>query len=199
MRSQTVEQVSRAELVDGSVISLRRLNSGDADDVVRLYESLTDDECYFRFFTMHPAQLQRYARSITERSNDQYCLGAFDSEKLLGVANYVACKTPGDAEVAVVVAHNRAQPPRHCPRRPSRPAATPICARPPASSQLPLGGWASDIKLGALSLELAREILRDPDQWPGDLAQRAAEKIGTRLASKASTLAATAQADAWFT
>lgn len=66
-------------------------------------------------------------------------------------------------------------------------------------SLLPLGGWASDIKLGALSLELAREILRDPDQWPGDLAQRAAEKIGTRLASKASTLAATAQADAWFT
>lgn len=65
-------------------------------------------------------------------------------------------------------------------------------------SLLPLGGWASDIKLGALSLELAREILRDPDQWPGDLAQRAAEKIGTRLASKASTLAATAKSDAWF-
>lgn len=66
-------------------------------------------------------------------------------------------------------------------------------------SLLPLGGWASDIKLGALSVDLAREILRDPDQWPGDLTQRAAEKIGTRLASKASTLAATAQADAWFT
>lgn len=65
-------------------------------------------------------------------------------------------------------------------------------------SLLPLGGWASDIKLGALSLELAREILRDPDQWPGDLAQRAAEKIGTRLASKASTLSATAKADSWF-
>jgi GNAT superfamily N-acetyltransferase len=106
MRSQTVEQVSRAALVDGSVISLRRLNSGDADGVVRLYESLTDDECYFRFFTLHPAHLQGYARSITERSNDQYCLGAFDSEKLLGVANYVACNTPGEAEVAEVVAHN---------------------------------------------------------------------------------------------
>jgi hypothetical protein len=66
-------------------------------------------------------------------------------------------------------------------------------------SLLPLGGWASDIKRGALSFELAREILRDPDQWPGDLAQRAAEKIGTRLASKASTLAATAHADAWIT
>jgi RimJ/RimL family protein N-acetyltransferase len=107
MRSQTVEQVSRAELVDGSVISLRRLDSDDADDVVRLYESLTDDECYYRFFTLHPAHLQDYARFITERSNDQYCLGAFDSEKLLGVANFVACKTPGYAEVAVVIAHNQ--------------------------------------------------------------------------------------------
>lgn len=66
-------------------------------------------------------------------------------------------------------------------------------------SLLPLGGWASDIKLGALSFELAREILRDPDQWPGDLAQRAAEKIGTRLASKASTLSEIAHANAWFT
>jgi hypothetical protein len=47
-----------------------------------------------------------------------------------------------------------------------------------------------------LSFELAREILRDPDQWPGDLAQRAAEKIGTRSASKAATLAATAKAGA---
>jgi hypothetical protein len=65
-------------------------------------------------------------------------------------------------------------------------------------SLLPLGGWASDIKLGALSLELAREILRDPDLWPGDLAQRAAEKIGTRLASQASTLVTTAKSDGWF-
>lgn len=63
---------------------------------------------------------------------------------------------------------------------------------------LPLGGWSSDIKLGALSLESAREVLRSPDQWPGDLVQRAAEKIGTRQASKASTLAATARADGWF-
>jgi hypothetical protein len=66
-------------------------------------------------------------------------------------------------------------------------------------SLLPLGGWASDTKLGVLSFELAHEILRDPDQWPGDLAQRAAERIGTRSASKAATLAATAKADAWFT
>lgn len=65
-------------------------------------------------------------------------------------------------------------------------------------SVLPVGGWASDIKLGALSLELAREILRNPEQWPGDVVQRAAEKIGTRLASKAPTLATVAQTAAWF-
>lgn len=66
-------------------------------------------------------------------------------------------------------------------------------------SALPVGGWASDIKLGALSVELAREILRNPDQWPGDVVQRAAEKIGTRLASKASPLGAVARTAAWFT
>jgi hypothetical protein len=61
-----------------------------------------------------------------------------------------------------------------------------------------LGGWASDIKLGALSLELAREILRNPHAWPGDLVQRAAEKVGTRMASHTATLATTAKAAAWF-
>ena len=61
-----------AELVDGSVISLRRLEPSDGDEVVRLYETLTDDERYFRFFTMRPAHLQDLARSITERRNDQY-------------------------------------------------------------------------------------------------------------------------------
>lgn len=66
-------------------------------------------------------------------------------------------------------------------------------------SVLPVGGWASDIKLGALSLELAREILRNPEQWPGDVVQRAAEKIGTRLASKAPTLGTVAHTAAWFT
>ena len=106
MSCQPAEYVWRAELVDGSVISLRRLDSGDADDVVRLYETLTDEECYLRFFTLHPGHLQAWARSITERSNDQYCIGAFDSARLLGVVNYVTCKTPGYAEVAVVVAHN---------------------------------------------------------------------------------------------
>jgi L-amino acid N-acyltransferase YncA len=94
-----------AELVDGSVISLRRLRSDDAEAVLKLYESLTDEERYLRFFAMHPAHLEEWARSLTEPKSDQYALGAFGAGSLLGVANYIACRTAGDAEVAVVVAH----------------------------------------------------------------------------------------------
>ena len=94
-----------AELVDGSFIALRSLQPSDTDAIVGLYESLTDEERYFRFFAMHPAHLDERARSIAEPTSDQVSLGAFSSGKLLGVANYVACEQPGDAEVAVVVAH----------------------------------------------------------------------------------------------
>jgi RimJ/RimL family protein N-acetyltransferase len=92
--------------VDGAVIALRRLALADSGDVVRLYETLSDDERYYRFFTAHPAHLQTLALSLTEPSDAQYALGAFGSGKLLGVANYIKIATPGRAEVAVVVAHS---------------------------------------------------------------------------------------------
>jgi RimJ/RimL family protein N-acetyltransferase len=101
-----MESESTAELLDGSEISIRRLKAVDGDNIVRLYETLTDDERYYRFFTMRPAHLQAWARSIAECRENQCSLGAFDSEKLLGVANYFACKDPGYAEVAIVVAHS---------------------------------------------------------------------------------------------
>jgi RimJ/RimL family protein N-acetyltransferase len=102
---QGLDQPCTAELVDGSVISLRQLKPSDADAVVQLYESMTDEERYLRFFAMHPAGLDGWARSITEPRDGQHSLGAFSTGKLLGVANFVACAEPGEAEVAVVVAH----------------------------------------------------------------------------------------------
>jgi L-amino acid N-acyltransferase YncA len=98
-------QTSTAELIDGSVISIRQLAPSDAAAVSGLYQSLSDEERYLRFFTMHPAHLENWARSISEPGNHQYSLGAFSSGKLLGVANYIACQQPGYAEVSVVVAH----------------------------------------------------------------------------------------------
>lgn len=105
MTGQRLEQACTAELIDGSVILLRQLEPRDTDEIFRLYESLTDEERYLRFFTMHPAHLEERARSIAGRSDDQYSLGAFSAGKLLGVANYGACERSGYAEVAVVVAH----------------------------------------------------------------------------------------------
>ena len=105
MSGQRLEQAATAELVDGSVIALRQLRPSDTAEILRLYESLTDEERYLRFFTMRPAHLENWARSIAERRNGQYSLGAFSSGELRGVANYVACQQPGYAEVAVVVAH----------------------------------------------------------------------------------------------
>jgi L-amino acid N-acyltransferase YncA len=98
-------QISTAELVDGSIISIRPLASGDTDAILDLFESLTDEERYLRFFTMRPAHPEEWARSISEPRSDQCSLGAYSSGKLLGVANYVACQQPGYAEVSVVVAH----------------------------------------------------------------------------------------------
>ena len=101
------DHVVSATLLDGAVIALRKLTFADAVDVVRLYETLSDDECYYHFSTAHPAHLQTSALSLTEPSDTQYALGAFGSGGLLGVASYyVETATTGRAEVAVVVAHS---------------------------------------------------------------------------------------------
>ncbi|MGY4651214.1 hypothetical protein ACVWWN_005010 [Mycobacterium sp. URHB0021] len=39
------EHVVSAKLLDGAVIALRKLILADAADVVRLYETLSDDQC----------------------------------------------------------------------------------------------------------------------------------------------------------
>ncbi|MGV0596764.1 N-acetyltransferase family protein [Mycolicibacterium porcinum] len=105
MDTQPALRTAQITLDDGADVAIRPLQAGDTDQVVALYRALTDDECYFRFFTLHPAHLQHWARSLTEPSPDQYAIGAFESDALLGVANYIACDPAGYAEVAVVVAH----------------------------------------------------------------------------------------------
>ncbi|MBN3508734.1 GNAT family N-acetyltransferase [Mycolicibacterium septicum] len=106
MDAKRVLGLAHVKLDDGADVAIRTLQPDDTDRVVRLYQSLTDDECYFRFFTLHPAHLQNWARSLTDPSPGQYAIGAFESDGLLGVANYINCDLPGYAEVAVVVAHN---------------------------------------------------------------------------------------------
>lgn len=63
---------------------------------------------------------------------------------------------------------------------------------------LPLGGWASDTKVGALSPALAEKVLRQPHDWPGDLVQRAVENIEDRMLSPLEPVALVARRENWF-
>jgi len=65
-------------------------------------------------------------------------------------------------------------------------------------ASLPAGGWASHIKLGALSLKLAQDVLRSPHQWPSDLVQRAVEKVEERLLASLPPITQVAQNEKWF-
>jgi RimJ/RimL family protein N-acetyltransferase len=100
-----LEHISEEMLLDGGLVSIRRLDLDDFDGVIALSETLTESERYFRFFTAYPSCLKNWARSLAERSDKQFALGAFESGRLIGVASYFMCNEPGCAEVAIVVAH----------------------------------------------------------------------------------------------
>jgi RimJ/RimL family protein N-acetyltransferase len=104
--SECLDEAPIATLRDGSTVLLRRLDAADIDAVIALHDALSDHERYLRFFTTRPAYLKTLARKLTERSDKDYALGAFESGELVGVANYVVCHEYETAEVAVVVAHN---------------------------------------------------------------------------------------------
>jgi GNAT superfamily N-acetyltransferase len=105
MGSQAVGDTATSQLLDGRVISLRRIDGEDAEAVVALHQQLSDDDRYFRFFTMHPAHLHQLVSKLIEPKDGQYALGAFDGDRLMGVANYTVCADPTAADIAIVVAH----------------------------------------------------------------------------------------------
>ena len=105
MSDQAVESAVTARLLDGRLVSLRRLSVEDAEAVLALHQHLSDHDRYFRFFTLHPAPLCELAGKLTEPAEGLYALGAFDADRLIGVAHYTVVDDPGAAEVAVVVAH----------------------------------------------------------------------------------------------
>jgi len=96
-----------ATLGDGAVAVLRQLSATDFDSVLALAGSLTDEERYLRFFTVHPSHVAEWARSLTDPAPGVVALGAYDSGRLVGVANYSPSNQPGEAEIAVVVAHEQ--------------------------------------------------------------------------------------------
>jgi RimJ/RimL family protein N-acetyltransferase len=92
-------------LLDATEIAVRRLTEHDVDAVVDLHRQLTDRERYFRFFTMHPAHLEEFARKLVRRTPTRCALGAFENGQLIAVGNYVVTSDAQSAEIAIAVAH----------------------------------------------------------------------------------------------
>ena len=106
MCNQAVESAATVRLLDGRVVSLRRLGADDAEAVMTLHQHLSDLDRYYRFFTLHPVQLDELVNKLTEPAGGRYALGAFDADRLIGLANYtVVCDDPREAEIAIIVAH----------------------------------------------------------------------------------------------
>jgi GNAT superfamily N-acetyltransferase len=105
MSGQATDFTATCQSLDGRVVSLRRLGAGDAEAIVALHQHLTDYDRYFRFFTLHPVDLDQLVGALIQPAIGQYALGAFDGDRLIGVANYTASEDPREAEIAIVVAH----------------------------------------------------------------------------------------------
>lgn len=101
------ESGTTATLLDGATVTIRRLQPTDYDDVIRLASELTVEERYQRFFTGHPTYIGEWALSMTTPAEGVVALGVFESGEMIGVANYTELAQPGDAEIAVVVAHEQ--------------------------------------------------------------------------------------------
>lgn len=106
MSNQLVEFPATVQLLDKRNVSLRRLGADDAEAVMTLHRHLSDHDRYFRFFTLNQIDLDRLVRKMTKPAQGQYALGAFDADRLIGVANYIVVHhEPKAAEIAVAVAH----------------------------------------------------------------------------------------------
>jgi GNAT superfamily N-acetyltransferase len=106
MSNQLVESAATAQLLDGRLVSLRRLTADDTEVALALHRQLSDHDRYFRFFTLNPIDLAQLVGKMTEPAHGRYALGAFDADRLIGVAHYaVVCEDPKVAEIAIVVTH----------------------------------------------------------------------------------------------
>ena len=106
MSDRLAEFAATARLLDGRVVSLRRLGFADAEAVLALHQHLSDHDRYFRFFTLNPIDLDQVVTKMTVPGLGRCSVGAFDSQRLIGVANYVVARDdPKVAEIAIAVAH----------------------------------------------------------------------------------------------
>ncbi|SHK74977.1 Acyl-CoA synthetase (NDP forming) [Pseudonocardia thermophila] len=93
----------RRLLSDGAAVTVRRLGPEDRDTVARLHAGLPLADRYLRFFGVSTEHIDELADRVV--SPEWTAVGAFEGDRLIGVAHYY--RAPGQAhpEVAVAVAH----------------------------------------------------------------------------------------------
>jgi hypothetical protein len=102
MGSPAAEATATCELLDGRLVSVRHLCVDDAEAVVALHQSLSDHDRYLRFFTLNPAHLNELVGKLIEPGVGDCAVGAFDADRLIGVANYAVSDDPTVADIAVI-------------------------------------------------------------------------------------------------
>jgi len=99
---------TRALLADGRVVTIRQLGPADAGLALRLHTALPERDQYTRFFTVHPAGLDRLVSRMTAGGDGHDCaLGAFLGEELVGMASFAVLANANQAEIALVVNHSQ--------------------------------------------------------------------------------------------
>ena len=92
----------RALLADGSSVLVCTLGPDDADELLDLHRRLPERDRYFRFGTLHPADLEGYVERTLDPAGGAVSLGARSRGRLIGVVQLIPCG--GEAgEVAAVV------------------------------------------------------------------------------------------------
>ena len=94
------------ELGDGQRIGIRPIRSDDKDLIARVFDRMSPETRYRRFFAPLQRLSEQDLRYLTEVDHDDHeALVAFEPEdgELVGVARYVRSEEPTEAEVAVVV------------------------------------------------------------------------------------------------
>lgn len=88
---------------------IRAVDAGDAPAVRALHEQMDEHDAYLRFFGGSPNNLDRLVDLLCRRDDRHVGLGAFVSDTLVGMANYIVPDTVDEdgpaGDCAVVVAH----------------------------------------------------------------------------------------------
>jgi acetyl coenzyme A synthetase (ADP forming)-like protein len=89
---------------DGRTVRIRPVRPEDDENVLRLYERLSPESMYLRFFSPVPAPMARQTERLTNVDQDQHVvIVAEQGDELVAMARYDS-EPPGDsAEVAFVV------------------------------------------------------------------------------------------------